>query len=77
MPVYIVGYAKRMLHYQEPTILLPRRYLNTRLAIDLIHEKFENLNSIPNIFRETHDFLVLMESVIICIYLRKSQRKFL
>ena len=46
-------------------------------AIDLIHKKFENLNSISNIFQETHDFLVLMESVIICIYLRNSQRKFL
>ena len=44
-------------------------------AFDFIDENFETLNSISNIFQETHDFLVLTESVIICIYLRKVQRK--
>ena len=37
-------------------------------AFDLIEENFKNLNSISNIFQETHDFLVLMDSVIACIY---------
>ena len=33
-------------------------------AFELINEKFENLNSISNIFHETHYFLYLTESVI-------------
>ena len=37
----------------------------------------ENLNFIPNIFQETHGFSVLTDSVITCIYLRRSQRKVL
>ena len=37
---------------------------------------FENLNSVSNIFRETHDFLVLMDPVIISIYLRTTDRHF-
>ena len=54
MPVYLVSYAKRMLYSEEPTVLLARRHLNT-----MIFSNFENLNSISNIFQETHDFLVL------------------
>ena len=54
MPVYLVSYAKRMLYSEEPTVLLARRHLNT-----MILTNFENLNSISNIFQETHDFLVL------------------
>ena len=37
---------------------------------------FENLNSISNIFQKTHDFLVLADPVIICIYLRTTERHF-
>ena len=37
---------------------------------------FENLNSVSNIFPETHDFLVLMDPVIISIYLRTTDRHF-
>ena len=36
---------------------------------------FENLNSISNIFRETHYFLVLKDPLIICIYLFKNRRR--
>ena len=46
-------------------------------AFNLINENFEKLNSISNIFLETRDFLVLTNSIIICIYLRKSKRKLL
>ena len=59
MPVYNVGYVKGMRYCEQPTVLLARTYLN--------------LNSISNIFQETHGFLVLKDPVIICIYLRKSQ----
>ena len=38
-------------------------------------KNLENLNSILNIFQETHDFWVLKDSVTIIIYLRISQRK--
>ena len=65
MRVYLVGYAKRMLYSEQPTDLLAWRHLNPMLLTN-----FENLNSIPNIFQETHDFLVLTDLVIICIYLR-------
>ena len=71
MSVYLVGYAKRMLYSKQPTILLARRYLNTLLLTN-----FENLNFILNIFQETHDFLVLTDPVIICIYLRTTDRYF-
>ena len=54
MPVYLVSYAKRMLYSEQPTVSLARRHLNT-----MILTNFENLNSISNIFQETHDFLVL------------------
>ena len=54
MPVYRVGYAKRMLYAEQSTVLLARRHLNTTLLTN-----FENINSISNIFQETHDFLVL------------------
>ena len=52
-------------HSKQQTVLLARRHLNT-----LILTIFENLNSISNIFRDTHDFLVLTDPVIICIYLK-------
>ena len=48
-----------------------------RNAFDIIDKNFENLNSISNIFQETNNFLVLTDSAIICIYLKKSLRKFL
>ena len=31
MPVYLVGYAKGMLYFEQPTVLLARRHLNTML----------------------------------------------
>ena len=71
MPVYLVGYAERMLYPKQPIVLLVRRHLNTTLLTN-----FENLNSIWNIFRETHYFLVLTDLVIICIYLRTTDRPF-
>ena len=37
---------------------------------------FENLNSISSIFQETNDFLVLTDPVIICNYLRTTERNF-
>ena len=37
---------------------------------------FENVSSISNIFQETHDFLVLADQLIICIYLRTTDRYF-
>ena len=37
---------------------------------------FENLNSISSIFQETNDFLVLTDPVIICNYLRTTERHF-
>ena len=46
-------------------------------AFDLIDEIFENLNSNSKIFEETHNFLIFIDSVIICIYLRRSQREIL
>ena len=71
MPVYLTSYAKRMLYSEQPTFLLARGHLNT-----MILTNFENLNSISNIFQETHDFLVLTDPVIICIYLRTTNRHF-
>ena len=47
------------------------RRLNT-----IIFTSFEKLNSISNIFQETHDTLVLTDPVIICIYLRTTDRHF-
>ena len=62
---------KATLYSEQPTILLARRHLKT-----LTSTNFENLNSISNIFQETHDFLVLAEPAIICIYLRTTDRHF-
>ena len=70
MPVYLFGYAKRMLYCAQPTILLARRYLKTMLLTN-----FENLNSIPNTSQATRDFLVLKDPVI-NIYLRTTDRHF-
>ena len=72
MPVYLASNAKRMLFSEQPTVLLARRHLHT-----MILTNFENLNSISNIFQDTHDFLVLTDPVIICIHLRTSDRYFL
>ena len=71
MLVYLVFYVKRMLYSEQPTVLLARRHRNTMLLTN-----FENLNSISNIFQETHDFLVLTDPLIICIYLRITERHF-
>ena len=46
-----------------------------RNAFNIIDKNLKSLNSISNIFQETQYFLVLKDSVIICIYLRKSRRK--
>ena len=50
---------------------LARKHLNT-----MILANFENLNFISKIFQETHDFLVLMDPVITCIYLGTTDRHF-
>ena len=71
MSIYLVTYAKRKLNSEQPTVLLARRHLNT-----IILTNFENLNSISNIFQEIHDFLVLADPLIICIYLRTTDRHF-
>ena len=52
------------------TVLLVRRHLNTKLLTN-----FGNLISLLNIFQETHDLLALTDPVIICIYLRITDRK--
>ena len=71
MLVYFVSYAKRILYSKQPTVWLARRNLNTMILTNL-----ENLNSISNIFQETHDFLVLADPVIVGIYLRTTDRHF-
>ena len=71
MPVYLVGYANRMLQSEQPTILLARRHPNPMLLTNI-----EHLYSISNISRETNDFLVLTDPVIICIYLTTTDRHF-
>ena len=60
-----------MLYSEQPTVLLARRLLNTIILIN-----FENLNFIANIFRETHDFLVLTDPVVVCTYLKTTDRHF-
>lgn len=65
MSVYLVSYTKRMLHSEQQIVVLARTHLNT-----MILTNFENFNSISNIFRETHGFLVLTDTAIICIYIR-------
>ena len=71
MLVYFVSYAKRILYSKQPTVWLARRNLNTMILTNL-----ENLNSISNIFQETHYFLVLADPVIVGIYLRTTDRHF-
>ena len=71
MPAYLVGYANGMLHSEQPTVLLARRHLHTMLLTN-----FENLNSISNIFQETHDFLAWTDPQIICIYLKTADMHF-
>ena len=63
MPIYLVGYAANS--------FLVWRHLNIMLLTD-----FGNLNSILNIFQETHKFLDLTDLLIICIYLRTTDRHF-
>ena len=53
MPVYLVGYANRMMYSEQSTILLAPRHLSAMLLTN-----FENVNSISNIFQETHDLSV-------------------
>lgn len=65
MSVYLVSYTKRMLHSEQQIVVLARTHLNT-----MILTNFENFNSISNIFRETHGFLVLTDTGIICIYIK-------
>ena len=60
-----------MQYSEQPSALLARRHLNTMLLIN-----FEKLNSISNILQETHDFLVLTDPRIICIYLGTIDRHF-
>ena len=48
MLAYLVGYAYGMLCSEQLFVLLALRHLNTMLLT-----KFENLNSILNIFQET------------------------
>ena len=48
MLAYLVGYAYGMLYSEQLIVLLALRQLNTMLLT-----KFENLNSILNIFQET------------------------
>ena len=71
MSFYLVGYAKRMLSSEQPIVLLTRIHVSTMLLTNL-----ENLNFILNIFQETRDFLILTDPVIICIYLRTTNRHF-
>ena len=71
MLAYLVGYAYGMLYSEQLIVLLALRQLNTMLL-----SKFENLNSILNIFQETHNFLVLTDPRIICIYLRTTDKHF-
>ena len=42
----------------------------------MILNNFEYFSSISNIFQETHNFLVLTDLVIICVYLRIIDRDF-
>ena len=42
----------------------------------MILTKLENLNSVLNIFQETHDFLALTKLVTICIFLKTADRRF-
>ena len=71
MPVYFLCYAKRMLYSQQLTISLTWRHLNPMILIN-----FETLNSISNIFQETHHLLVLTDPAIIYIYLRTTGKHF-
>lgn len=61
MLVYLVGDAKCVLYFEQPTIFLARRYLNIML-----------LTSLLNSFQELEDFVILTDSVITCMYLRAS-----
>ena len=71
MPLYLVGYAKRILYSEQQTVLLVWRQLNTMLLTD-----FENLNSISDIFQEIHKLLDLTDLLIICVYLITTDKHF-
>ena len=64
MSVYLVGYAKRTLYSEQPTVLLARRHLKT-----IICTNFENLTSISNT-----QFLSF-NGPSNCLYLFKSHRQ--
>ena len=63
--------ANRMMYSEQPTFLLARRRTNI-----IIWANFENLNSISNSLQETQDFLVLTDSVIICVYSKTTDRHY-
>ena len=67
--ICISDYTKCMLYSEQPTVLLVRRQLNT-----MILTNFKDVNFISNIFKETNNFLVLMDPIIICIYLLNTFR---
>ena len=59
MPVYFVSYANLRLYSEQP-VLMARGHLSTKILT-----KFENLNSVSNIFQATHNFLVLSDPAVI------------
>ena len=67
MTVYLVGYAKRMMYPEQPTVLLAPRHL----SITLLKLNFKNLSSILNIFQETHN----SHGFINCLYLFKNYQQ--
>ena len=68
----IFSYARRMLYSEHPTFLLARRHLNS-----VILTNFENLSFVKFHFKHfPRNFLVLTDPLIICIYLRPTNRRF-
>ena len=63
MPVCLVDHAESILYSEQSTALLAWKNLNTMLL-----NNFVNLNSISNIFQETHDFLVLVTGNFLVFY---------
>ena len=76
MSVYLVGDPKSVVWSKRLAKMLVRRSERRKHnAFDLIDEIFENLNSIPNIFQEPHNFLIFTVSKTIYISLKSSQPK--
>ena len=71
MPVDLLRDAKRYLRSNQPSMLLAKRDLNI-IPFDLVDKRFQNFNSISNVFQELHEFLILTNY----IYLRNSQPPF-